>query len=283
MQKASIIGISRHRILRDGKGVTTLVGMNGCPLRCEYCINKGHLQSSHSRLITTGQLIKILEVDDIYFRATGGGVVFGGGEPLMHTEFISEFRELCPPAWIVSVETSLNVEYDSLVSVCSYVERLIVDIKTLSPDIYEKYTGRQNGMVMENLAYLSKNKMQDKVDIRIPLIPYFNNRRDINQSIKILKDMGFNNLTVIPYVNKRDESRFSKQPSKYGKGVCNILKYIRKTIADANGITIKEDECPMTKCKAGTCPKCDGYLSYLTTELSNKSNPNIDYGIDRRL
>lgn len=32
MKTAEIIGISRHRILRDGDGVTTLVGINGCPL-----------------------------------------------------------------------------------------------------------------------------------------------------------------------------------------------------------------------------------------------------------
>ena len=31
MKTAEIIGISRHRILRDGDGVTTLVGINGCP------------------------------------------------------------------------------------------------------------------------------------------------------------------------------------------------------------------------------------------------------------
>ncbi len=199
--------------------------------------------------------------------------MFGGGESLMHTEFRSEFRKLCPKAWIVSVETSLNVEYDSFVSVCGYVERLIVDIKTLNPDIYEKYTGRQNGRVMENLAYLSKNQLQGKVDIRIPLIPYFNNRRDINQSITILKDMGFNNLTVIPYVNKRDESKFRKQPSKYGKDICNILKHIRTVVAKANGVKLNEDNCPKNVCQTGSCPKCDDYLDCLTEELAKITNP----------
>ena len=34
-----IFAISRHRIATDGKGVTTLVAMHGCPLSCRYCIN----------------------------------------------------------------------------------------------------------------------------------------------------------------------------------------------------------------------------------------------------
>ena len=34
----AVIGISRHRLGTDGKGVTTLVALHGCPLRCKYCL-----------------------------------------------------------------------------------------------------------------------------------------------------------------------------------------------------------------------------------------------------
>lgn len=33
-----LIAIERHRLLTDGEGITTLVGFQGCPLRCKYCI-----------------------------------------------------------------------------------------------------------------------------------------------------------------------------------------------------------------------------------------------------
>ena len=36
---APLIGINRHRLATDGKGVTTLVAFSGCPLRCKYCLN----------------------------------------------------------------------------------------------------------------------------------------------------------------------------------------------------------------------------------------------------
>jgi pyruvate formate lyase activating enzyme len=35
-----IYKIDRRRIGTDGKGITDLVAMVGCPLKCKYCINK---------------------------------------------------------------------------------------------------------------------------------------------------------------------------------------------------------------------------------------------------
>lgn len=39
MNVFDIVTIERHRFHTDGKGVTTLVILNGCPLQCRYCIN----------------------------------------------------------------------------------------------------------------------------------------------------------------------------------------------------------------------------------------------------
>ena len=35
-----LLNIARHRMGTDGAGITTLVASAGCPLRCEFCINK---------------------------------------------------------------------------------------------------------------------------------------------------------------------------------------------------------------------------------------------------
>lgn len=40
MDKAvNILAIDRLRMGMDGEGVTTLVALYGCPLKCKYCIN----------------------------------------------------------------------------------------------------------------------------------------------------------------------------------------------------------------------------------------------------
>lgn len=148
---APIIGINRHRILTDGKGITTLVGFYGCPLRCKYCLNPHSISKDFTpEEKTVGQLIEDVMCDDIYFRATGGGICFTGGEPLLHTEFIKDFREQCPTQWKIYIETSLNVPLENLQFVQAFVDGFIVDIKDMNPRIYSLYTGKDNKLVISN-------------------------------------------------------------------------------------------------------------------------------------
>ena len=85
--KAPIIGIDRHRLTTDGEGVTTLVAFHGCPLHCKYCLNPQCLSPDGVlRTITPSELYSEVEIDDLYFVATGGGICFGGGEPLLHSK-----------------------------------------------------------------------------------------------------------------------------------------------------------------------------------------------------
>ena len=89
-----LVGFDRLRMETDGEGVTTLVAGGGCPLSCHYCINKKLLAKAPAEHVTVSELYKRVSIDDLYFRATGGGVTFGGGESLLHASFIKEFRGL---------------------------------------------------------------------------------------------------------------------------------------------------------------------------------------------
>lgn len=93
MKTSYLIGLSRHRIGVDGEGVTTLVAFHGCPLRCQYCLNPKDLSSNGVwKRYTPEELYNHVKQDDLYFRATGGGVTFGGGEPLMSCKEILHFQ-----------------------------------------------------------------------------------------------------------------------------------------------------------------------------------------------
>jgi pyruvate formate lyase activating enzyme len=98
----------------DGKGVTALVAGAGCPLRCRWCINKKLLAENGGTPVTAEELNEKVKRDDLYFRATGGGVTFGGGESLLHTDFYERFREVCSPEWKLCAETSLSVPRKNL-------------------------------------------------------------------------------------------------------------------------------------------------------------------------
>lgn len=52
-----------------------------------------------------------------------------------------------------------------------------------------------------------------------------------------------------------------------GHNICDILKVIRKKIADANGINYSPKDCHFKgECK-GTCPKCEKDVKNLEHEL----------------
>ena len=198
---APFIAINRHRLTTDGEGVTTLVGFHGCPLHCEYCLNAQCLQADGVWCrLTPGELYSEVEIDDLYFVATGGGICFGGGEPLLRSDFIKAFAEIMNPEWKLTIETSLNVPLENVKTIASLVQMWYVDIKDMNPDIYKAYGCKENKQVVSNLQWLAANGYADKVIIRLPLIPEYNTDEDRQRSQQQLEKMGFTNFDKFNYI-----------------------------------------------------------------------------------
>lgn len=195
------IAVNRHRLATDGEGVTTLVAFHGCPLRCRYCLNPQCLQVNGVwRRLTPGDLYSEVEIDDLYFIATGGGICFGGGEPLLYPDFIRTFSKLMNPEWKLTVETSLNVPLENIKTIATLVQMWYIDIKDFSPTIYNAYTGKDNTQVIRNLVWLAANGYADKVILRLPLIPDYNTEEDRLLSQQRLEALGFAHFDKFTYL-----------------------------------------------------------------------------------
>ncbi len=195
----SAIGIARHRIARDGDGVTTLVGGFGCPLACRYCLNPHCVRPSARREYTADALMERLLPDNLYFAATAGGVIFGGGEPLLQAAFIRAFIEKVKAAgydWRFGLETSLAVPGADLMT--DRIDYYIADCKDMNPDVYRAYTGRDPAPMQENLAILA-GRCPEKVRVRVPLIPGFNDKAGCDASEAALRKMGFSDIERFVY------------------------------------------------------------------------------------
>lgn len=198
---APFIAVNRHRLTTDGEGVTTLVAFHGCPLRCRYCLNPQCLQVNGVwRRLTPGELYSEVEIDDLYFIATGGGICFGGGEPLLYPDFIRTFSKLMNPEWKLTVETSLNVPLENIKTIAALVQMWYIDIKDFSPTIYNAYTGKDNTQVIRNLVWLAANGYADKVILRLPLIPDYNTEEDRLLSQQRLEALGFAHFDKFTYL-----------------------------------------------------------------------------------
>lgn len=199
-QRERIIGIARHRLSTDGEGVTTLVAFHGCPLGCRYCLNPQSLgDGNRFRGYTPEELYAETRIDELYFLATNGGITFGGGEPCMRPEFIGGFRELCGSSWRLTLETSLNVAQENIEALLPVVDAWIIDIKDMNPEIYRRYTGRDNLLVLSNLRLIAEGARQNDCVIRLPLIPDFNTDADREESRKALSELGYTNFDLFTY------------------------------------------------------------------------------------
>lgn len=207
--KAPIFAISRLRMGTDGSGITTLVTFMGCPLKCKYCLNKkchepiyeadGKTLRNGIMLLTPQELYDLVKVDNIYFQSTGGGICFGGGEPTLYKDFIVEFKKICGDKWKITLETCLRCSYNTIKDLSPVVDHWIVDIKSMNPFIYEEYTGVMSG-ILQHLSSIQKQVSQEKITVKVPHIPGFNDDEDLDSDIDEIKSRyGFENISKIVY------------------------------------------------------------------------------------
>lgn len=197
-----IMSISRLRMGTDGKGVSTLVAFFDCPLKCKYCINEGcHRTKQQLEVVkypqfAPNEVIDILKKDEIYYLMSGGGMVFGGGEPLLHSKFIHKICTQADSRWARRIETSLNVPWDYIKPVLYDMDEWIIDIKDINDDIYKKYTGISNQNMLKNLLRLGNRISTEKIHIRVPRISGYNCTYDVEKSVEWIRE----NMAIEPEV-----------------------------------------------------------------------------------
>ena len=224
IHQTSILGISRLRMGTDGHGITTLVAFHGCPLNCRYCLNpECHHYGERKMCVLPEDVMDRLRKDELYYIATKGGVTFGGGEPLLNSQYIKDVLELGAKEWNVTVETSLNVPMHHVKLLMPYIDEYIVDIKDMNPEIYQNYTGQNNWLVKENLQWLVERGMADRIICRIPLIPKYNSESDQEKSKEELSNLGIKRFDMFTYAVNRENANRYETTNRDGDGLMSHM------------------------------------------------------------
>lgn len=195
-----VSGIARLRMDTDGPGIRTLIATYGCSLRCKYCINPHTWRSdAHVRRMTAEELFQEIAVDGLYFQATRGGITIGGGEPLLHMDALESFLKLCPKEWNLWAETSLAVDSNAVIKASRYFHHFLVDIKSMDEGIYHAYTGGSLRAALDNLRLLYSLVGNDRITVRLPLIPGYSGEEQQEKDRRKLREMGFTDLDLFAY------------------------------------------------------------------------------------
>lgn len=257
--------------MRDGDGVITLVAFSDCPLKCKYCINpQSNTLESAKYNLTAKELYHKVNVDNLYYLATNGGITFGGGEPLLYADYIREFASICNERWNLNIETSLNVPLSEIKKIIPFIKEWIVDIKDVDPTVYGNYTSKTNEQVLENLRFLASSVEIEKVLIRTPRIPNYNTDDNVLISQEFLSGLGFIRFDELTYTQDVEVERGLENDGVRGKVICEVLKKIRVLIAEDMRIDFISNTCSHKTCSSGICPACEQELVDIQTRIIEK-------------
>lgn len=168
-------------------------------MSCQFCANKEFKDIfPETKNITVDSCGEYLRKDGLYYEMSGGGLTFGGGEPLLQADFIHEIHRKYP-MWSINIETSLYCDPAEILKLTDDIDHWFVDIKDMNPEIYKRYTGGDIWTMLENLQVLIKNVSVEKITVRVPRIKQYNTEDDIQESVHKLEEMGFINIDVFDY------------------------------------------------------------------------------------
>ena len=166
----------------DGPGVRFVVFMQGCPLRCSCCHNPDTWDFSGGHEYTAGEIVDKAKRYREYF-GENGGITLSGGEPICQADFAREIFELSHREGInTCLDTSGCVLDSSVEALLEHTDRVLLDIKYTTPELYSEYVGCELGSVLEFLSYLDRKRIP--TTLRQVIIP---GKNDDEGSVRILK------------------------------------------------------------------------------------------------
>lgn len=120
---------------------------------------------------TPEDLAARLNKDADVYRATGGGVTFSGGEPLMQWDFVSEVVDRLEGIH-TAIETSGNTSDDIFRQAMACVDLVMLDWKISDPEKHRHYTGVDQAPIRRHAQMLAAG--DTPFILRMPIIPDVN-------------------------------------------------------------------------------------------------------------
>ena len=126
-----------------------------------------------TRWAEAGELVREIRRQAVFYRFSGGGVTFSGGEATMQPDFLRELTDLLYDDGIsLAIETCGDFDFDRLAPVLSRMDQIFYDFKNIDPAVHKAYTGRDNRRILENLPRTAA--LGVPLVVRIPVVPGFN-------------------------------------------------------------------------------------------------------------
>ncbi len=225
---ARIFNIQRYS-LNDGQGIRTVVFFKGCPHTCPWCANPESmspkietvrreskclhcatcLQDADEcpsgawehigRDVTLESLEREVLKDEVFFRASGGGVTLSGGEVLLQAEFATRFLQRLKQWGIrTAIETAGDTSPRRLLPLAQACDEVLFDLKIMDCAQARQVLSMNQPRVLENFRLLVAEGI--KVIPRLPLIPGYTLSTDnVAQILAFLAPLPVEEVHLLPF------------------------------------------------------------------------------------
>lgn len=162
-----------------------------CPHGLESCVLCGKCVAACShgaraicgREYTAEEVLAEVKKDMLFYKTSGGGVTFSGGECMLQMDFLEELLKKCKENGIhTAVDTAGNVPFSQFERILPDTDLFLYDIKLMDSQKHAQYTGQGNGQILENLKKLLMRGAN--VWVRIPVIAGVNDSAEEMQTVK---------------------------------------------------------------------------------------------------
>lgn len=198
--------------VNDGDGIRTNIFLAGCPLRCAWCANpEGQTsQNPMTHFASTEEILKEIRRQYIFYRNSGGGVTFSGGEPTAQPEFLKELTDtLYDEGVSLAIETCGQFDFEQLRPVLKKMDLVFMDLKHIDAKKHEAFTGLDNKQILSNMC--KTYELDVPMVIRIPLIKGVNcEEAAVRPALEFIKEnLPKAGLEFLPY-HKYGEEKYTQ-------------------------------------------------------------------------
>ena len=125
------------------------------------------------RRAQAAEILDIVKRDMDFYKFSGGGVTFSGGDPMLQADALREVLRACKELGIhTAVDTAGCIPFEAFEKVLPYTDLFLFDIKCIDATLHKAYTGVSNELILENAQKL--DACGANIWIRTPVIPGFN-------------------------------------------------------------------------------------------------------------
>lgn len=153
------------------------------------------------REMSVEELVDECMKDEPFYRNSGGGVTFSGGDPIFQADFLVDvIKSLKNKGVHVALDTSGGWPWDRWKELASQVDLVLYDLKFFDDEKHIQFTQISNAVIFENLDHLAK--LGKELVVRLVIIPGVNDKiEDVKLRCERLIQSGANvsKIELLPY------------------------------------------------------------------------------------